>query len=226
MMLDFKFQEACQTVRARAGIYETLARGFLKEPDSSFATRLGELLEILRPLLDLDLILEDCYIYDQELLTQEYYDRIFVPSSGKYVPPFESAIVGRMAAGDILSYGPLNGSETRHVLACYRSVGFNHEELEIFKPVRYLRLADYLGFELAFAAYLCYAQAGEDRSEAAHYKWQELQKIFIEQHLGRWCKDYASLVEIAAPGFYVVLSKLAAAWVVYDLNSELQGKGD
>lgn len=215
-------QEAKQTAKTRAKIYEMLARGFLKEPDLHYSKQARSLSQSMGCLLN-EALNYEYGTFDEATLVQEYYDRFFVPSSGKYVPPFESAVIGREVKGDKLYYGSLNNIETLHVLECYRSVGFNPWELDVFKPVKVINLADYIGFELAFMSYLCYAQADVSENDALAIKWQDLQKSFIEEHLINWCFDYADLVGKIAPGFYAVLVNFIAGWIEYDLKTELHG---
>ncbi len=220
MVVENLFQEANQTAKIRAEIYEKLAQGFLKEPDTNYLNQVNRLFESLNSLLNPDFIYEHEKL-DPTVLIQEYYDRIFVPCSGKYVPPFESAVSGRELKGDKLYYGSLNSMETLHVLECYRSVGFNPWELDVFEPVRAINLADYIGFELAFMSFLCYAQADVSENDPLTNRWQSLQKSFVEEHIGRWAFDYAVLVRKLAPGFYPVLVKLIAQWIDYELITEL-----
>lgn len=224
MNMDYRFQEVYQTAILRAGVYEMLANGFLKEPTKAYLIEVNKMANWLCSLEGVKVDIN--FAYDsmaENQAIQEYYDRIFVPSSGKYVPPFESAVINRELQGTKIYYGALNTLETKHVLECYQSVNFNPWGLDIFKPVKGFSFADFIGFELAFMSFLCYAQADADGDK--YEKWQNLQKKFIEQHLGRWCFDYAELVQRASLGLYSALANIIAEWVNYELKFVLQWTG-
>ncbi|BCV21322.1 TorD/DmsD family molecular chaperone [Moorella sp. Hama-1] len=192
----------------RAVTYGFWARSLLQEPDELW---LKEARDLLRQ--------EGGEPGEKDLATarQEYFDRFFVPSSGRFVPPYEAAIeplitaAGRDSVREI-GYGPLNGPATCHVVACYLAVAFDPWSLAMFPPLKEIHLADHLGLELALMAYLCQqeANAGEDRS------WTKLEAQFLSSHLDRWLPVYARLTEDTGPGLYSSLLQLCAGWVTAD----------
>lgn len=123
-------------LKNRMEIYKLLAYTFLNEPSK----------KLLRSLKDAKTFFEKITgtkipsYQEQDLddIAQEYYDRFFIPKSGYYVPPFESAIVNRTYKGLKVNYGKLDSDETIHVKACYEMVDFKPEKLEVFEPLRYI----------------------------------------------------------------------------------------
>ena len=213
-------KEVKEEVEIRAKVYELLARSCLQEPDAKYVQAMTGLVELLR---EEGLIFEDTVLppkVNHGELCQEFYDRFFVTVSGRYVPPFESAIRGRETLGQKVCYGAVNGLETLHVLSCYQGVGFNPWELETFKPLKEIPLADYLGFELAFMAYLSYAELAAYRANgpARVLQWRSLQQRFLEEHLSTWVLDYALLTQGATGDFFGVVAKLMAAWVTAEIG--------
>ena len=81
----------------------------------------------------------------------------FVPTSGRYVPPYESAFLGydRAKPG---RFGKLNGAPAGHVRSCWERTGFDPGKLTIFEPLRASFLPDHVGLEMAFMAFLCRAE--------------------------------------------------------------------
>lgn len=220
--------EQVKIAEVRARIYELLAQGYLQEPNSEYVEALARVVNLMKDNL---IILGDFTILSSKdigEIKQEYYNRFFVPVSGIYVPPFESAIVDRELNGKQVLYGPLNGPLTVHVMDCYKLVQFDPWNLKLFKPLREIPIADYLGFELAFMAYLSFAELEAYKSNLPlkGLQWRRLQKSFLELHPKRWIGDYAFLANQAAKGFFGEIAKITSAWVEADyhyLQAEQEG---
>jgi putative dimethyl sulfoxide reductase chaperone len=206
--------ERVDLTQTRLQVYELLASCVLSEPTGDSLAAAGTLFSHLLPALQLP-------VPDQAAVRQEYYDRLFVPMSRRYVPPFESAIRGRTARkGGRPGYGPLMGPAACEVGAAYAAVGFDPAVLTIYEPIRGLRMPDFLGFELAFMAFLVKEQAAADASGATEQaqRWHSLQRQFLEEHLTGWTADLATLAGEAGPGFYAELYQAIHAWATSDLG--------
>ncbi|MEW6661118.1 MAG: TorD/DmsD family molecular chaperone [Bacillota bacterium] len=215
-----------EKAKTRAKVYELLARGFLREPDMTFLHSFSRLVKAFEE--EGFTVGEGpwCSPQDWEGLRQEYFDRFFVPWSDLFVPPFESAVTGREISNGRLRYGILNGVETHHVMDCYRAVNFDPWKLDTYKPLKEMPFADYLGFELAFMAFLGYAEGEAHRKLGLTQglQWRRLQQDFLTQHLGLWIHDYALLARETGKGFFSSLAGIASVWVGDDCRQIQQGE--
>lgn len=204
--------EADENVLARAKAYEFLAGIFLKEPTrealdelKTWAKAGGE--------MQLLFLIEQLEAQDQELkeLKQEYYDLFFVPVSGRFIPPFESAIRGALRTdGQKTKFGALWGEETIKVSALYERMGFNPQLLPIFEPLRQLNLPDHIGAELAYMAYLCHLEAERQNLNPPVKAVQTFEKEFLRSHLLKWLPDFSEdLRKVHQSGFYPYFVDLA-----------------
>lgn len=201
----------------RIKIYKLLAYGYLNKPSQEFLQSLDHTKPFFQEMINTKIpnYKED----DLENIAQEYYDRFFVPKSGIYVPPFESAIVNRTYDGLQVKYGRLDSNETIHVKTCYEMVNFKPDKLKMFEPLRYISFPDHIAYELAFIAYLCeshyYALCKGEKENI--FRWNNLQKQFLQEHLLKWIRDYSSLTKSIKEGFYSYLTEISASWVEFDL---------
>jgi TorA maturation chaperone TorD len=204
-MRDCVKELALLTPDLRSAIYEAFATAYTTVPTSNSLAQLGELGSKLavqfgegsyaalaavtaeRYQNKLDSSLEE--------ITQEYYDLFFVPSSARYVPPFESAIISKV----------LWGRETVHCAECYKTVGFDPFDLDIFPPLKEQRVPDHIGLQLAFTAFLA-RMGAECEDEAAASSWRNLELQFLQEHLMNWVPGYTKAVEKCGESFYVALT--------------------
>ncbi|QGP94019.1 Nitrate reductase delta subunit [Neomoorella glycerini] len=216
--------EVAATTEIRARTYELLARGYLQEPTAIYIEELAKMVKLLQDDLYIPEGLTVTVNIDMGEIKQEFYDRFFVNVSAKYVPPFESAIVERELNGNRIRFGPLNGPLTLHVRDCYQVSRFDPWKLDIFKPLQEIPIADYLGFELAFMAYLSFAELEAYKTNRLQQglQWRQWQQRFLEQHLGRWINDYALLACQTAGGFFGEIAKISSAWVDADYQNNFQ----
>lgn len=152
-----------------------------------------------------------------ERLRQDYYDCFFVPMSGKYVPPYESALRGYQQKPKP-SFGKINTSLTVQIKQHYELTGFDPYRLEMFSPLKNIPLADHVGFELAYMTYLC-RQEHEARKEARQdraERWLEIQKEFMGDHLLRWIPGMTAALGTLEKGFYAQAIKTLEIWLCDD----------
>jgi len=224
-MFEYKVLHA----QSRSHIYTFLAGIFLQEPNVSQFPHYFEALQDLLKEVETEpapwgmVIPEDKDAFI-ERLRQEYYDCFFVPMSGQYVPPYESALLN-YRAGEKKPFGSLNSMEASHVAACYAAVDFHPQELRVFAPLQEIQMPDHVGFELAFMAMLCVREQmawnketfnKENRVEAL--KWQTLQLQFLQEHLSQWMENFARALQDLAPGYYAQAARAAELWVASDLR--------
>lgn len=199
------------TTAHRAGAYEFLAGIFLKKPSPEILSELNawaqtsgdsQIQSLLTKILKKDPCLEN--------LEQEYYDLFFVPVSGRFVPPFESAITGALREeGKTTKFGSFWGTETVEIAHLYERTGFQPNQLVIFGPLRELNLLDHLGFELSFMAYLCRLQEEQENLGLAISGLQQLQKSVLTQHLNRCLPLFVKDLErVDQSGYYLYFAKL------------------
>lgn len=182
--------ETAAECRARAGIYRLLSGVFIEEAATAF-------LEALRSP-DLQAEFADtglCFDADfteapldalTETLAVEYAT-LFAASGG--FPPVES----------VRLYGRYKQEPNFETMQTYRRLGF------ALQPGRHEVFADQLGVELLFVAELLERQATllNHGDMPGHRKLEKDIKRFWTQHLGRWVRGYARLVErAAAHSFY------------------------
>ena len=147
-------------------------------------------------------------------LRQRFDDRLLVTASPLYVPLSESRLAPATKVDGRWRYGPAADSATDHVSACYRAAGFDPHADSGADGLMGSKPADYLGFELAFMAWLAAAelQAPEGRSAS----WRRFSTEFRRRHLDRWAAKAADLMAEGAEDPYASLVRLAAAWVALD----------
>jgi len=209
--------------QSRENIYTLLASIFLQEPTAS---QFPQYIEALRDLLKevgtypgkVDVGIpedDDAFV---ERLRQDYFDCFFVPMSGKYVPPYESALLN-YRAGERKPFGILNSMEASHVAACYAAVNFHPQMLHVFAPLKDIHLPDHVGFELAFMAMLCAAEqvAWDKKNPVEALKWQTFELQFLREHLSQWLENFAQALLDLAPGYYAQAARTAENWVALDL---------
>ncbi len=196
----------------RAQAYEFLAGIFLKEPSAEILSELktwaginadGESQVLLAQIAQEDPLLDN--------LKQEYYDLFFVPVSGRFVPPFESAIISASRKeGKKTKFGSFWGLETTKVSDFYARAEFRPEQLTVFEPLRQINLPDHIGFELSFMAYLCRWQAQQKNRGLSTSEILRVQTSFLTRHLNRWLPLFVNdLGHTQQSGYYPYFAKIA-----------------
>lgn len=182
--------ETAGECRARASIYRLLAGVFVEEVSSSFlnALRQDDLLARLTESgirFDADFTATPDGQLIDDLAVE--YTALFAATGG--FPPVES----------VRLYGLLQQEPAFQVAATYRRLGFE------LKPGKHATFPDQLGVELMFVAELLERSAAAlDAGDfSGQRKLDKEIKRFWVQHLGRWVRGYARLVErAAAHSFY------------------------
>lgn len=211
-----------ESARERAMSYELLAGIFLKEPSleqfevlQRWAAELGE-------DSSLEDLLHEIERNDPELeeLIQTYYDLFFVPVSGRFVPPYEAAIRGaQRKERKKPKYAGVWGTSTFQIMKLYEQIGFVPEKLEVFQPLREMKIPDHIGFELSALAYLCQAEASWSQENKNIEPLRHFQKTLLIEHLGQWLELLKKDVESVDPtGFYTYFTQLASEFCREEAN--------
>jgi len=212
-----------------ADFYQFLASCFLKEPNRLWMqgakNALDKLIQAgcLVPELQ---VIRHILEKNGEDLEQAYYDLFFVPQSGRYVPPFESAVAGGYERKNgSYFYGNLAGKQEIAVGQYYAQMDFHWRNMDIYQPLKQIPFSDHIGFELAFVSFLCYqeqAWALEEEKAKIYRQWRQ---EFLSRHLGRWIVKYSELVAIGSElAFYKSVIELAAAFVSHELACQASGR--
>ncbi|SEA39372.1 chaperone TorD involved in molybdoenzyme TorA maturation [Desulfuromusa kysingii] len=206
-------------VESRQKIYGLLASVFLQKPTLESLTQQQEALGfLLKGQVDWAALLSDIGAVEQS-----YFDCFFVPKSGQYVPPYESAL--RTYTEDGKPFDKLNGPATNHIAQCWKETGFTLDHLSIYEPLRQSCMPDHVGLELAFMTFLCGAEKNALQSkviegpELVASQWQKYQVGFIKDHLRTACGNFARALHNIAPGYYANIAAAATAWVEADVTA-------
>lgn len=219
----------------RGAIYEILASQYLVLPNKENISELQESFKLAEEIFT-EISFEDFRdelnnrynrIEHIEDLEQEYYDHFVVPVSKNFIPVRESHLedARRILKGEKIKnnrtgwkFGT-DGTELVYNLnLAYDSVGFKVEEIQISKDLYFLNKIDYIGYELAFMAYLAFSEEGADEENKP--KWRKLQKDFLESHLVKFMEKYNEISMDRSNKYYSTLSKLVLDFVKWDLSFE------
>jgi TorA maturation chaperone TorD len=189
MPLSLAPELSVDELRARAGIYRLLSAVFVEEPSAAFLTALRQP-ESLTQLADAGLAFgTDFTDAAIDVLTEQLaieYTTLFANSGG--FPPVES----------VRLFGRFKQEPNFETMQAYRRLGF------VLRPGRFEVFADQLGVELLFVAELLDRSADAlhagDKGEARRLE-KEIKRFWV-QHLGRWVRGYARLVERSAEHTY------------------------
>ncbi|WP_227761746.1 TorD/DmsD family molecular chaperone [Zhaonella formicivorans] len=169
--------------------------------------RLTEFQEGLRLMSGfLDLVLMELNEEREKSLTdwRVEYARLFIGPGWFPCPPYESAYREKQEDG---SFGNLMGESTLEVRKLYQKAGLD---------VGTKQLPDYHCVELEFMSYLIGQEAeqylAKDREGARN--WQDLQEMFLKEHIELWLPEFCKDVERETNlSYYKGLSKITAAYI-------------
>jgi TorA maturation chaperone TorD len=175
--------------RARADVYRLLAGVFVEEPSAGFLDALRQP-ESLRQLAEAGLRFDaDFTTTPIDTLVEQLaieYTTLFANSGG--FPPVES----------VRLFGRFKQEPNFETMQTYRRLGF------VLRPGRFEVFADQIGVELMFVAELLERSAAalESGNAADARRLEKEIKRFWVQHLGRWVRGYAQLIERTAEHSY------------------------
>ncbi len=183
---------------ARARIYDVLASLYLNQPDAELVAAFGAVAGALAQsagLTDIALPIAE----DVAALQADYNALFFVPVSGRYLPPYESAQRARRL------WGPI----THQVADFYASVGFDPARLRMDEHWQRLDAPDHIGVELA-----CLSALWQTRAAAPAPEITGAIDFFTREHIRRWLPAYGDqLAQNAETSLYRLLGRLTRAFV-------------
>lgn len=200
----------------RASIYEILAGSMLKEPNVQLMQSLQLLCkktsQNMNPRKKLTKVLQE--LPKKKTTQQDYYDLFVYPLSGRYIPPYESAMVEGKEINGLYRFGPMNGETTKKVEEIYSFFQFEPAQLNMFDPLKRLPLADHLGYELAFMSYLCYQESILKHGKESIVEWQ---KYFLTNHLLPFIHKMRPYVKKSENKFYGAVLEIGQLLIEKDL---------
>jgi len=174
-------------ISAREQIYQFLASSLLKEPSKELMDGLQEMLPLLKESFSSAISFDEwediLQLYQKGIKTlqdlqQDFYDLFFVPNSGRYSPAVESIVLQHKMWTEI----------ELEVAQRYEKVHFDPENLQVFIPFKQLKMADLLGFELAYMAHLCHIETYSSMETREKLHQEELN--MLEKHLIPFVEKY------------------------------------
>lgn len=144
------------------------------------------------------------------------YTRLFL-GPGRHVSPHESVHHQR----DDGRWGQLWGESTVEVKKFIEASGLEYE-------TDYKGMPDHIGVEFEFMAALTQreAKAWSEHDETAAIQCIEVQKKFLENHLGRWVPSFCEkVIKEAELPFYRAFAELTQRFIKFDMQ-EMNRNGD
>jgi TorA maturation chaperone TorD len=194
-------------LNARADVYRLLAGVFVEEPSAEFldALRAPAMLQQLAEAglhFDGDFTETSIDTLVEQLAIE--YTTLFANSGG--FPPVES----------VRLFGRFKQEPNFETMQTYRRFGF------VLRPGRFEVFADQIGVELMFVAELldrsAAALASGDAADAKRLE-KEIKRFWV-QHLGRWARGYAQLIERTAEhSFYREMARFLAGFAAEEIEA-------
>lgn len=199
--------ETAAECRARASLYRLLSGVFVEESAAEFlaAIRTPDMQQQLAETglqFDADFTAAPMAELADALAVE--YATLFAASGG--FPPVES----------VRLYGRFKQEPNFETMQTYKRLGFK------LQPGRFEVFADQLGIELMFIAELLEreAQSLDAGDTATHRKLEKEIKRFWSQHLGRWVRGYARLIERAAThSFYREMARFLGGFAEEEIQA-------
>lgn len=199
--------ETAAEYRARATIYRLLSGVFVEEASVEFLAAIRTLdmqHQLAETGLQFDADFTAVPMVELEDALAVEYATLFAASGG--FPPVES----------VRLYGRFKQEPNFETMQTYKRLGFS------LRPGRFEVFADQLGIELLFVAELLDrgAAALDAGDTAAHRKLEKEIKRFWTQHLGRWVRGYARLIERAAThSFYREMARFLGGFAEEEIQA-------
>lgn len=185
-------------ILTHARLADILASLYLNRPNTILVVGLNEVAKELAE--GTALAADNLPITENIIDLQADYDALFfVPVSGRYLPPYESAQRAQRL------WGPI----THQVADFYASVGFDPAELRMDDLWRDLNAPDHIGIELACLSALLQTSASETGPAL-----ETALEYFLQRHLMRWLPAYSDeLARNAQTSLYQLLGKWTGAFL-------------
>lgn len=186
---------------ARSEVYLFLARGFSypRVPLKPYFQRAQQAADSLGT----DSLLRVLKLPQDEALESQYI-RVFGHTMPTSYPPYEMEYDN--------TYEFLQESSFSELASFYRTFGA--------QPTSGERL-DHVATQLEFMYFLAYreAYAWQSGNQEGAARCRDGQRLFLEQHLGRWALLFFQLLEEDEEGFYAALAGGAAKWLATETEA-------
>jgi TorA maturation chaperone TorD len=140
-------------------------------------------------------------------LQQIFYDRLGIPQSGLYLPPYEHVFRKRYRENSTWHFPPARHDGGAQVENIYRSLGFRRLEIPVNPMLKGSHIpGDHLGFMLVFVGS---ALEGIATGESENAVFVPTISRFVEAHLDGWVEEFCTLLPVGETAGY--LEALAGA---------------
>lgn len=131
---------------------------------------------------------------DKKELQQLFFDRLVIPQSGLYLPPYEHVFRNRKFDGGIWHFPPARFDGGMAVERIYQAAGFQRCNIIANPLLSGANIpADHLGFMLAFGGLALQRIAGHADSNMV---FTGAITALIERHLGDWVDEFCNLLPL------------------------------
>lgn len=223
-------EEAKKVAQVRGNVYSLLSQCFFQPSEELVASitkdHLSESLQHTVGLLDGEKVerelvrIKDFSAKSKERLPEEIlrdmkveYNRLFVGPGHLLAPPYESVYKTK---DEDTKTGVVMGDDTIAAKKLYHRAGLELDD-------NFRDLPDHIAVELYFMSYLCNlesinADEGEDSIDRMT-NIKELQREFLNSHLGTWISDFSQTVDSQTNSeFYRGIANLTEKWVLSEIN--------
>ncbi len=132
-------------------------------------------------------------------IRQRFYDRLCMPQSGWYLPPYEQVFKKRYRVDNIWHFPAAHYDQAVQVESIYARYAFRHEQLCVHPLLRGVYPGDHLGFMLVFAGSLLQHPLEDE-------DWERLRPDlygFAQAHLNDWLEDFCDLLPVGDDSGYL-----------------------
>lgn len=146
-----------------------------------------------------------------KILTQQYYDRFFVPTAPTYIPLIENSIREASVSYGRLRFGATSGRWSQLVAGSYQALHFDWKALPGDEVATRCLRPDSLACEMAFMSALAGRAIGRSTlSLAARATAARLACQFAREHPLCWLNTAAQEMERSSIDFYSYVVRIAA----------------
>lgn len=130
----------------------------------------------------------------KEETRQQFFDRLAIPQSGLYLPPYEHVFRQGEQVDGIWHFPPARHDGALAVERVYRSLGFRHHEVPASPLLSGANIpGDHIGFMLVFCGLALEGIAdGHDNLSNSAPAVQQ----FVAQHLGEWVDAFCKALPL------------------------------
>ena len=134
-------------------------------------------------------------------LRQLFWDRLGIPQSGLYLPPYAHVFRKRQLIDGVWHFPPARHDGGVAVESVYHTVGFQQHKVPASPLCHGTNIpGDHLGFMLVFVGL---ALQGMVAADEARPDLNGVIRSFIDQHLGDWVDAFCELLPLTDTGGYL-----------------------